>query len=93
MSLKPLGDRIIIKADEVEEKTASGIILADSAQEKPLRGKVIAVGRGIYQNGSLIEPELKEGDTVIYGKYSGSEVKVDGEDYLIMKESDVLAII
>jgi len=93
MALKPLGDRVIIKADEKEEKTASGIILTESAQEKPLQGEVVAVGRGSFQNGTLVEMEVKAGDKVIYGKYSGSEVKVDGHDYIIMKESDILAIV
>lgn len=93
MALRPLGDRVVIQPAEKEEKTASGIILAESAQEKPMQGNVIAVGRGRYENGSLIEMELKKGDTVLYGKYSGSEVKIDGEEYLIMKESEVLAVI
>lgn len=93
MALRPLGDRVIIKADDKEEKTASGIILTESAQEKPLQGEVISVGRGVFQNGTLVEMEVKAGDKVIYGKYSGSEVKIDGEEYLIMKESDILAIV
>lgn len=93
MSLKPLGDRVIIEAAEKEEKTSSGIILTDSAQEKPQKGKVIAVGRGAYENGSLVEMEVKVGDEVIYGKYSGSEVKIDDNTYLIMKESEILAIV
>jgi chaperonin GroES len=93
MSLKPLGDRVIIEAAEKEEKTASGIILTDSAQEKPQRGKVISVGRGRYENGQHIEMEVKAGDEIIYGKYSGSEVKLEDKTYLIMKESEILAIV
>ena len=93
MSLKPLGDRVIIEAAEKEEKTASGIILTDSAQEKPQRGKVISVGRGRYENGQHIEMEVKEGDEIIFGKYSGSEVTLDNNTYLIMKESEILAIV
>lgn len=93
MALRPLGDRVIIEAAEKEEKTASGIILTDSAQEKPMQGKIVAVGRGRYENGQLIEMEVKEGDTVLYGKYSGTEVKLDGKEVLIMKESEILAII
>lgn len=93
MSLKPLGDRVIIEAAEKEEKTSSGIILTDSAQEKPQRGKVISVGRGAYENGTLVEMEVKVGDEVIYGKYSGSEVKYEDNTYLIMKESEILAIL
>lgn len=93
MALKPLADRVIIKANEKEETTASGIILSESSQEKPVQGEVIAVGRGVSQNGTIIEPEVKVGDKVIYGKYSGSEVKVEGEEYIIMKESEILAVI
>ena len=91
MALQPLGDRVIIEPAEKEETTASGIILTDSAQEKPQRGKVIAVGRGHYENGQFVEMEVKEGDIVIYGKYSGSEVKIEESAYLIMKESEILA--
>lgn len=93
MALRPLGDRVIIKADDKEEKTASGIILTESAQEKPLQGEVVSVGRGSFQNGVLVEMEVKAGDKVIYGKYSGSEITVDSDEYIIMKESDLLAII
>lgn len=93
MALRPLGDRVVIQPAEKEEKTASGIILTDSAQEKPQQGKVVAVGRGRYENGTLVEMEVKEGDTVLYGKYSGTEVKVDGDDVIIMKESEILGIL
>lgn len=92
--LKPLGDRVIIEALETEEKTASGIVLPDSAKEKPQEGKVIAVGAGrVLENGERLAPEVKEGDTVIFSKYAGTEVKAEGKDYLILRESDILAII
>jgi chaperonin GroES len=93
MSLRPLADRVIVEAAEKEEKTSSGIILTESAQEKPQQGTVIAVGKGSYQNGQLVAIDLKAGDKVLYGKYSGSEVKVDGKSYLIMKESEIFAVI
>ena len=93
MALKPLGDRVIIEAAEKEEKTASGIILTESAKEKPQQGKIVAVGRGGYENGQLVKMEVKVGDKVLYGKYSGTEVKIDGKELLIMKESEILAII
>ena len=87
--LKPLADRVLIEPAPAEEKTASGIIIPDTAKEKPLKGKVVAVG-----NGKPDEPmTLKEGDTVIYGQYSGTEIKLEGKDYLIMRESDVYGIV
>jgi len=87
--LKPLADRVLIEAAPAEEKTASGIIIPDTAKEKPLQGKVIAVGPGKKD-----EPmTLKEGDTVLYGQYSGTEIKIDGSSYLIMRESDVYGIL
>lgn len=92
--LKPLGDRIVIELIESEEKTASGIVLPDSAKEKPQEGKVIAVGTGrVTDNGERVALEVSEGDSVIYSKYSGTEVKYGGKEYLILRESDVLAII
>ena len=92
MKLKPLSDRIVVKAHEAEEKTASGIILPDTAKEKPQMGEVLAVGPGkLNENGTLNNMTLKKGDKVLYGKYSGSEVSVDGEDLMIMRESDILA--
>ena len=92
MKLNPLADRIVLKAQEAEEKTASGIILPDTAKEKPQMGKVVAVGPGKTNNeGNVIPMTLKNGDTVLYGKYSGTEINVEGEDLLIMRESDILA--
>ena len=94
MNLKPLGDRVVLKVLEAEEKTASGIYLPDNAKEKPQQGKVIAVGPGKYNDkGELIKVQVNVGDTVIFAKYSGTEVKYQGEEYLIVKESDILAIV
>jgi chaperonin GroES len=92
MNVKPLSDRIVVKPEAAEEKTASGIILPDTAQEKPQMGKVMAVGPGkSSDSGELIKMSLKKGDRVLYGKYSGTEIMVDGDDVLIMRESDILA--
>jgi len=92
--LRPLGDRIIIELIEVEEKTAFGIVLPDSAKEKPQEGKVLAVGTGrVLDNGARIDLDVKVGDRIIFSKYSGTEVKYESNDYLILRESDVLAII
>ena len=92
--LKPLGDRIVIELVEAEEKTASGIIVPDSAKEKPQEGKVIAAGTGrVLENGQRIDLEVKEGDRIMFSKYSGTEVKYEGNEYLILRESDVLAVI
>jgi chaperonin GroES len=94
MNLKPLGDRVIVKPKAPEEKTKGGIILPDTAQEKPMEGTIIAVGAGrIADDGKKISMELKAGDKILYGKYSGTEVKVNDEELLIMRESDVYAII
>ena len=94
MNVKPLEDRIILKPMEAEEKTAGWIIIPDNAKEKPQKGEVIAVGPGkVTDKGQKIEVSLKKGDKVLYGKYSGTEVTIDGEDYLIVRESDILAII
>ncbi len=94
MNVKPLADRVIVKALEPEEKTAGGIIIPDNAKEKPQKGEIVAVGEGKYSDsGQKIEMSLKKGDKVLYGKYSGTEVTIDGDDYLIMRESDVLAVI
>ncbi len=91
MGLKPLGDRIVVRQIEAEEVTASGIVLPDTAQEKPLRGEVLAVGEGRWENGTRVPLDVAAGDEVIYSKYGGTEVSVDGEDLLILRESDVLA--
>ncbi|RUL51765.1 MULTISPECIES: co-chaperone GroES [Lysinibacillus] len=92
--LRPLGDRIIIELVEVEEKSAFGIVLPDSAKEKPQEGKVVAVGTGrVLDNGTRVELDVKEGDSIIFSKYSGTEVKYEGKEYLILRENDVLAII
>jgi len=92
MNVKPLSDRIVVKPEPAEEKTASGIILPDTAQEKPQMGQVMAVGPGkSSDSGDLIKMSLKKGDKVLYGKYSGTEITVDGDDVLIMRESDILA--
>lgn len=93
MKLQPLGDHLIVQTLKVEEKTASGIVLPETAQEKPTEGKVIAVGAGRWEEGKRIPLEMKVGDNVIYSKYGGTEIKVDGEDYLIMSERDVYAIV
>ncbi len=94
MKLKPLQDRILVQRVEEETKTKGGIIIPDTAKEKPAEGKVIAVGSGkIGDDGKRIPLEVKKGDRVLFGKYSGSEVKVDGEEYLIMREDDVLGIV
>jgi len=92
MNVKPLSDRIVVRPEPAEEKTASGIILPDTAQEKPQIGTVMAVGPGkTSDSGDLVKMSLKKGDKVLYGKYSGTEIAVDGDDVLIMRESDILA--
>lgn len=91
--IKPLGDRVVIEAIAKEETTASGIVLPDSAKEKPQEGKVVAVGAGAVKDGERIPLELKEGDRVIFSKYAGTEIKFEGRELLIMRESDVLAIL
>ncbi|MBW7652219.1 co-chaperone GroES [Anoxybacillus sp. ST4] len=92
--LKPLGDRIAIELIQTEEKTASGIVLPDTAKEKPQEGKVVAVGSGrILDNGERVAPEVSVGDRIIFSKYAGTEVKYDGKEYLILRESDILAVI
>ena len=91
MKLKPLGDRVIVKAIEAEEVTASGIVLPDTAKERPQRGKVLAVGEGRYVEGKRVPPDVAEGDEVVYSKYGGTEIKVEGEELLILQEHDILA--
>jgi len=94
MKLRPLQDRILVQRVEEENKTKGGIIIPDTAKEKPAEGKVVAVGNGkVSDDGQRIALEIKVGDRVLFGKYSGTEVKVDGEEYLIMREDDVLGII
>jgi chaperonin GroES len=94
MNLKPLSDRVVIKAKDAEEKTASGIILPDTAKEKPQVGEIVAVGPGKTNDaGNLVKMALKTGDVVLYGKYSGTEIAHEGADLLIMRESDILAIL
>jgi len=94
MKLQPLADRVVVKALDREEKTKSGIVLPDTAKEKPQEGEVLAVGSGkIGDDGKRIPLEVKVGDRVVYSKYGGTEVKIDGVEYLILKESDVLAIV
>lgn len=91
MSLKPLGDRVLVKAAEQEEVTASGIVLPDTAKERPSRGTVLAVGDGRWVDGARVPLQVAVGDQIIYSKYGGTEVKVDGEDVLILSEHDILA--
>ncbi len=93
MSLRPLGDKVVIKVKEEEVTTASGIVLPGSAQEKPQQGTVIAVGSGEVLDGKRVPLDVKEGDQVIYSKYTGSEVKVGDEEFLILRQSDILAVI
>ena len=94
MAFRPLHDRVVVQAVESESKSAGGIIIPDTAKEKPSQGKVISVGPGALDNdGKLVALELKKGDVVLYGKYSGTEVKIDGKDMLIMRESDVMGIV
>jgi len=94
MKIRPLQDRIIVKRLESEEKTKGGIIIPDSAKEKPMEGKVIAVGKGkLNDNGERIAPDVKAGDKVLFSKYAGTEVKIEGEEHLIMREDDILGVI
>ena len=94
MKLKPLGDRVVIKPSPAEEKTKGGIILPDTAKEKPVIGEIVAVGPGKKsEEGKIVPMDLKVGDKVLYGKYSGTEVTVDGQEYLIMREADIFAVV
>jgi chaperonin GroES len=94
MKLRPLQDRILVQRVEEEEKTKGGIIIPDTAKEKPAEGKIVSVGKGkLDENGKRIAPEVKKGDRILFGKYSGTEVKIEGNEYLIMREEDVLGII
>ncbi|HMK38382.1 MAG TPA: co-chaperone GroES [Bacteroidota bacterium] len=94
MKLKPLADRVVIKPSPAEEKSRGGIILPDTAKEKPVVGEVVAIGPGkVTDDGKKVNPEVKVGDKVLYGKYSGTEVTIEGEEYLIMREADIFAIV
>ena len=93
MKLRPLGDRVIVKPGESEERTASGLVIPDTAKEKPQEGTVIAVGPGRWEDGKYVPLEVNEGDTVIYSKYGGTEVKIEGEEHLILSERDILAVV
>ncbi|MCJ2181538.1 co-chaperone GroES [Novosphingobium sp. 1949] len=93
MTFRPLHDRVLVRRVEAEEKTAGGIIIPDSAKEKPAEGEIVAVGNGAVVDGKVVALDVKAGDRVLFGKWSGTEVKVDGEDLLIMKESDILGVI
>ena len=93
MKVKPLGDRVLVKRLEAEEKTKGGIVLPDTAKEKPKQGKVVELGTGKVEDGKKIDFFVKKGDKVLFSSYAGADVKVDGEEYLILKEEDILAII
>jgi chaperonin GroES len=94
MGFRPLGDRVLIKRVEEEEKTKGGIIIPDTAKEKPQEGKVVAVGPGARDDNGKVQPlDVKAGDLILFGKWSGTEVKIDGDDLLIMKESDILGVV
>jgi len=94
MKIKPLADRVVIKPSPVDEKSRGGIILPDTAKEKPVVGEVVAIGPGkVTDDGNKVHPEVKVGDKVLYGKYSGTEVTIEGEEYLIMREADIFAIV
>jgi len=94
MNLTPLYDRVIVRPSEPEEVTKGGIIIPDTAKEKPMQGEIVAVGNGkLTEDGKVLPLRVKVGDKVLYGKYAGTEIKIDGEDYLIMRESDIFAII
>ncbi len=94
MSIRPLQDRVLVKRIAEEERTKGGIVIPDTAREKPMEGEVIAVGNGkILENGSKITPEVKAGDKILFGKYAGTEVKIDGIEHLILREDDILGIV
>ena len=94
MNIRPLHDRVIVEREEEERTSAGGIVIPDSATEKPIRGKVVATGNGkIHDDGSVRALDVKKGDKVLFGKYSGTEIKVDGEDVLVMREDDIMAVI
>lgn len=91
--VRPLHDRLIVKRIEEEEKTAGGIIIPDSAKEKPMQGKVVAVGPGRQDEGKVVPLDVKKGDTILFGKYAGTEIQLDGKEHLIMREDDILGVI
>ena len=93
MHFRPLHDRVVVRRLEQEEKTAGGIIIPDTAKEKPQEGKVVAVGAGRREDGKVIGLDVKAGDRVLFGKYSGTEIKLDGEDHLILREEDILGVV
>ena len=92
-SIQPLADRVVVKPEPAEEKTSSGLYIPDTAKEKPQRGTIIAVGSGRVENGNKIDMTVKKGDTVLYGKYAGTEITLDNDDVLIMRESDILGVV
>jgi len=94
MKIRPLQDRVIVKRLEEEQKTKGGIIIPDTAKEKPIEGQVVAVGKGkVGEDGNLVKPDVKAGDRILFGKYAGTEVKIDGVEHLIMREDDILGVI
>ena len=94
MKIRPLADKVLVERLEAENKTAGGIVLPDTAKEKPQKGKVVSVGEGkVLDDGTVRKPEVKKGDTVLFTSYAGTEVKIDGKEYLIMSESDIMAVI
>lgn len=94
MKIRPLQDRVIVKRVAEEEKTKGGILIPDTAKEKPMEGKVVAVGNGkVLENGTTVKPSVKAGDRVLFGKYSGTEVKIDGDEHLILREDDILGVL
>jgi len=94
MKIQPLADKVLVQRLEAETKTAGGIVLPDSAKEKPQRGKIVGVGKGkVLDDGSVQKPQVKKGDVVLFTSYAGTEIKIDGKEYLIMNESDIMAVI
>ena len=94
MNIRPLGDRILVKRIQEEEKTKGGIIIPDTAKEKPQEGRVVAVGKGkTTEDGKLLTPDVKAGDRILFGKYAGSEIKLEGEEHLILREDDILGVL
>jgi len=94
MNIRPLQDRVLVKRVDEEEKTKGGILIPDSAREKPMEGKVVAIGNGkVLENGTKVTPEVKAGDRILFGKYAGTEVKIDGVEHLIIREDDILGVL